>query len=327
MPDKNALLEQIRALVEEDFDRTNAFILEQLSTKIPFIKLLGEHILQSGGKRLRPLLVLLTAKLFDYTGDAQVVMAAVVEFIHTATLLHDDVVDKSTLRRGKKTANALWGNDASILVGDFLYSRTFQLIVKTGSLEAMTVLATATNQLAEGEVMQLLNVNKAALTQADYYEIIHCKTAMLFSAAAQMGPILAQRSAIERDALKDYGKYLGLAFQIIDDLLDYDSNAKEMGKNPGDDLTAGKMTLPLIYALEKGNKAQQSIITSAIEQPSVAHLDNIMTVIEETKALAYTRACAIEQANKATAALDPLPDNAYRQGLMDLAHFSVVRGV
>ena len=325
MPDRTLLLQKIRALVDADFNQTNTFILEQLSTKIPFIKLLGDHLLQSGGKRLRPLLVLLSAKLFDYTGDARIIMAAVVEFIHTATLLHDDVVDNSKLRRGKKTANALWGNDASILVGDFLYSRTFQLIVKTGCLDAMDVLANATNQLAEGEVMQLLNVNKTGLTQADYFDVIYCKTAVLFSAAAQMGAILAKQPPAERNALKNYGKHLGLAFQIIDDLLDYDSDAQQMGKNPGDDLAAGKMTLPLIYALQKGDKGQQNIITHAIEQPSLAHLDDVMTVIKATDALTYTRQCAVEQADKAIAALDKLPDNPYRQGLVDLANFAVSR--
>lgn len=318
-------LAAIRSLVSRDLADTNDFILTQLATNVPFIKELGEHILKSGGKRLRPLLVLLSAKLFQYEGFQHTALAAVIEFIHTATLLHDDVVDGSLLRRGQKTANALWGNEASILVGDFLYSRSFQIIVRTGHLQAMDILASATNRLAEGEVMQLLNVSKIEMSEANYYEIIERKTAMLFSAAAQMGALLCQRSESEQSALASFGKHLGMAFQIIDDLLDYNSGAREMGKNPGDDLAKGKVTLPLLYALRSADAKQRLCIEKSIVAPHQDHFSEVVEIVRLTGALDYTRDCAKAQADKAIAALAEVPDNDYRDGLIDLAHFAVSR--
>lgn len=325
MPDNLAALAAIRNLVARDLDDTNAFIINQLTTDVPFIQSLGEHILQSGGKRLRPLIVLLGANLFDYTGSDHITLAAVIEFIHTATLLHDDVVDASELRRGKKTANAIWGNEASILVGDFLYSRTFQLVVKTGCLQAMAILANATNRLAEGEVIQLLNVNKTQLTETHYYDVITRKTATLFAAAAQMGAILCEREPWEQDCLARFGHHVGMAFQLIDDVLDYASDATTMGKNVGDDLAKGKMTLPLIYALQVGDEQQRDCITRAIESPGTVPIEKIIKTITTTGALDYTRDCAVKQADDAIAVLIELPDNRYRQGLIDLARFAVAR--
>ena len=325
MPNHPNPLATIRELVDNDLTATNTFIINQLSTDVPFIKALGEHILQSGGKRLRPLIVLLSANLFNYTGNEHITLAAVIECIHTATLLHDDVVDASELRRGKKTANAIWGNEASILVGDFLYSRTFQLVVQTGCLTAMSILATATNCLAEGEVIQLLNVSKTQLDETTYYDVIERKTATLFAAAAQMGAILTERDAWECDALARFGHHVGMAFQLIDDVLDYASDASCIGKNIGDDLAKGKMTLPLIYALQVGDANQRDCIERAIQSPGNVALADIIAVLNATDALAYTRDCAIKQADDAIAALVELPDNCYRQGLIELANFAVAR--
>ena len=318
-------LSHLHELIEDDFDKTNAFILAQLSTNVPFIKELGEYILQSGGKRLRPIVLLLSAHLFDYHGDDHIPLAAVIEFIHTATLLHDDVVDQSELRRGKKTANSRWGNEASILVGDFLYSRTFQILVKIGNLKAMAILGDATNRLAEGEVIQLLNVAQTELTEEKYFDIIERKTATLFAAATEIGAVLTQQPDAIQQTMKRIGLHIGNAFQLIDDVMDYNSSVTAMGKNPGDDLSKGKLTLPLMHALAVGNKAQSDIIKQAILDPATSQFDAIVAVLHETQALAYAKRRANEQAQLAIDLLTTLPANAYREALMDLASFAVSR--
>jgi octaprenyl-diphosphate synthase len=285
----------------------------------------SEYIVTSGGKRLRPLIVLLAAKALGYSGDKQIQAAAIIEFIHTATLLHDDVVDSSDRRRGKDTANTVFGNQASVLVGDFLYSRAFQMMVDVGRMQVMQILADATNTIAAGEVMQLMNVHDPDVTEQAYRKVIYRKTARLFEAGAQIAAILADRDPADEAAMIRYGQNLGTAFQLVDDALDYDASPEELGKNLGDDLAEGKPTLPLIYAMEKCTESERQMIRSAVEEGGLDHLDEIHAVIESTGALEYTAKRAQEAADIAIDALSNIPDSEYKEALITIADFAVKR--
>ena len=318
-------LPEIQSLVRDDMEAVNALIQRRLRSDVGLINQLGFYIVNSGGKRLRPLLVLLSARAFAYEGGQHLDLAAVIEFIHTATLLHDDVVDASELRRGRETANAVWGNEASVLVGDFLYSRAFEMMVEIRSMQVMDVMSRATNVIAEGEVMQLLNCNNADATEEQYLKVIHCKTAKLFEAAAQVGAIISQCSPREEKAMAAYGRHVGASFQVIDDVLDYSASPEAIGKNVGDDLAAGKPTLPLIHAMRKGTAKQVSLIRHAIENGGRDHIGEVLEAIESTDALAYTARSAQEEAKKAAESLAPIPASVYKDALYALAEFSVSR--
>jgi octaprenyl-diphosphate synthase len=318
-------IDEIRALISEDMQAVDQLIRQQLHSEVVLINQLGAYIINSGGKRLRPVLVLLAARACDYQGNAHIDVAAIIEFIHTATLLHDDVVDDSSLRRGRETANAIWGNEASVLVGDFLYSRSFQMMVAIRSMRVMDILANTTNTIAEGEVMQLLNCQDPDTTEERYMDVIHCKTAKLFEAAAQLGAVLADRPLSEEEALANYGMHLGTAFQLIDDMLDYSDSSAAIGKNIGDDLAEGKPTLPLIYAMRHGAPQEASIIREAILQGGRENIGVITKTIESTGAIAYTTALAKLESERAIAALEAIPESPYKEALISLAEFSVSR--
>jgi octaprenyl-diphosphate synthase len=318
-------IDEIRALISEDMQAVDQLIRQQLHSEVVLINQLGAYIINSGGKRLRPVLVLLAARACDYQGNAHIDVAAIIEFIHTATLLHDDVVDDSSLRRGRETANAIWGNEASVLVGDFLYSRSFQMMVAIRSMRIMGILANTTNTIAEGEVMQLLNCQDPDTTEERYMDVIHCKTAKLFEAAAQLGAVLADRPLSEEEALANYGMHLGTAFQLIDDMLDYSDSSAAIGKNIGDDLAEGKPTLPLIYAMRHGAPQEASIIREAILQGGRENIGVITKTIESTGAIAYTTALAKLESERAIAALEAIPESPYKEALISLAEFSVSR--
>lgn len=318
-------IEQIRAPIADDLLAVDALIRRQLHSDVVLINQLASYIIAGGGKRLRPITVLLAAKACGYIGQQHLDAAAIIEFIHTATLLHDDVVDDSNLRRGRKTANAIWGNQASVLVGDFLYSRSFQMMTHIGSMRIMDIMADTTNTIAEGEVMQLLNCHDPNTTEQSYMAVIHCKTAKLFEAAAQLGAVLAGRSSKEEHALARYGLHLGTAFQLIDDVLDYSSSSAEMGKNIGDDLAEGKPTLPLIHALRHGSPEEARIIRNAIEQGGLEQIDIVTRTIESTGALDYTSRLAAQEAEQAIACLPMLPGSPAREALIGLARFAVNR--
>jgi len=322
---KAPMLEDIRQLVSEDFERVDALVFASLHSEVELIQKICQHIVQSGGKRLRPLLTLLSAKVFGYQGDVHVHLAVIIEFIHTATLLHDDVVDASSMRRGRPTANVVWGNQASILVGDFLYSRVFQLLTSLQHLPAMQILANTTNAIAQGEVLQLINRNNANVSEQHYLEVIRCKTAVLFAAATELGAVIAGRPSLEQQAMSSYGLHLGMAFQMIDDLLDYAVTAKEMGKNMGDDLADGKLTLPLIYAMQHGTEQQAQLIRTAIEQGRLEDLQVILEIVETTNAFDYVLKAAQKQADLAKQALAIFPNNPHKQALVDLAQLAVDR--
>ncbi|MFC3284204.1 octaprenyl diphosphate synthase [Litchfieldella rifensis] len=315
----------IHAVVAEDFASVDRTILAQLASRVPLVETIAHYIIESGGKRLRPLLVLLAARSLGYAGDKHVTLATLIEFMHTSTLLHDDVVDESHMRRGKSTANDAWGNAPSVLVGDFLYSRSFQMMVEVGSMRVMEVLSAATCTIAEGEVLQLTNVGNPDVDEAAYFETIQGKTAMLFEAASHSGAILASATPEQERALQYYGRYLGLAFQLIDDLLDYQGDAQAMGKNVGDDLAEGKPTLPLIQAMSAGTPAQTKLIRQAIRQGGLEHLDDVLAIVLDTGALDYTRARAEEMAARALEQLDALPFGCYRDSMADLARLAVDR--
>ncbi len=315
----------IIAPVVADMGAVNQLIQQRLQSDVVLINELSRYIINSGGKRLRPLLVLLAARACAYDAEQHIQLAAIVEFIHTATLLHDDVVDASDLRRGNETANAVWGNEASVLVGDFLYSRAFEMMVELGNMRILDVLAHATNTIAEGEVLQLLNVHNPETTIEQYLKVILSKTAKLFEAGAQLGAIVAGQPAEVERALAAYGLHLGTAFQLIDDVLDYSADVEAMGKNIGDDLAEGKPTLPLIYGIEHGNAEQSACIRKAIEDGGREHIDAVMAAIRETDAITYTRSVAHKEADKALQALQVLPDSEYRSSLEDLVKFAVNR--
>lgn len=319
-------LAAVRALNQADMDAVNNIITAQLNSDVALINQLGFYIINSGGKRLRPQLAVLAARALGYNGDKHHLLAAIVEFIHTATLLHDDVVDESMTRRGRDTANALFGNEASVLVGDFLYTRAFQLMVKTESMRVLEVLADATNVIAEGEVLQLMNCNDPNTTEASYFQVIYSKTAKLFEAATQLSAVLAGQSAEIEQAAADYGRYLGNAFQLVDDLLDYTSDAETMGKDAGDDLAEGKPTLPLLYAMWNTDADNAELIRSAIEEGGRRDaLEPILTIMKDTQALEYTRNKALEQRDLAIQALDSFPESDYKEALKALAHLAVER--
>ncbi len=315
----------IRQLVDREMAAVDQLILTELRSDVLLINQIGHYIVNSGGKRLRPMLLLLAAKALSCSDEHKITLAAVIEFIHTATLLHDDVVDESTLRRGRETANALWGNSASVLVGDYLYSRSFELMVSVQSLRVMEILSRTTTAIAEGEVLQLLNCNNPATTEQDYLKVISRKTAILFSTAVQLAAVLAGAPEEVEQGFKDYGLHLGIAFQLIDDALDYRAKPEELGKNLGDDLADGKPTLPLIYAMEKADPAQTAILRQAIEQGDREAFLDVFAVVQATDAISYTSRRAIEEADKAIEALSVVPDSTYKQALIDLARFSVER--
>ena len=318
-------LEQIRALVSEDMCAVNALIIKNLDSRITLIQALGEHILNSGGKRLRPLLALLSARCFDITTDSHIHLAAIVEFIHTATLLHDDVVDASQLRRGHETANAIWGNEASVLVGDFLFSRAFQMMVHINRLKIMAILAETSNTIAAGEVQQLLNCRDPTTDEAAYMRVIEAKTAKLFAAATQLGAHLTDQPESIENAMAAYGLHLGNAFQLIDDALDYSGDSEKMGKNIGDDLAEGKPTLPLIYAMRQSDTYEKNLISEAIREGQIERLKDIQSIIASTGAIEYTYSAAKREATAAIEALSEIPDSIYKSALIDLAHFTLSR--
>ena len=319
-------INQIQELASSDMSAVNTLIYSQLESDVVLINQLGMYIVNSGGKRIRPLLTVLAARAMGYQGDKHICLAAIIEFIHTATLLHDDVVDESSMRRGKETANELFGNSASVLVGDFLYTRSFQMMVTLDDMSIMKVLSNATNVIAEGEVLQLMNCNDPDTTVESYRQVIYCKTAKLFEAATRLAAVVTEQSEDMVKAMTAYGMHLGTAFQLIDDLLDYTADAQEMGKNVGDDLSEGKPTLPLLHAMHNGNEAQRVMIREAIETGNgMENLNEILTAMKETGALELTQQMAEEEAEKAIAALNLLDDSAYKQALVSLAHLSVDR--
>ena len=318
-------LPEIQALAREDMAAVDALIRRRLASDVVLINQVSEYIIGAGGKRLRPMLLLLAAQALGHRGPDAHQLAAVVEFIHTATLLHDDVVDESDLRRGRRTANAVWGNAASVLVGDFLYSRSFQLMVELDRMEVMRILADTTNQIAEGEVLQLLHVRNPDTDEAAYLRVIERKTAVLFAAATRLGALLAGADAKTCDALHEYGLQLGYAFQIADDVLDYAADADALGKNLGDDLAEGKATLPLIHAIAHSDAATQAALRAAIEHGDVEAMPAVVAAIRATGGLDYSRGRAMEFADAAEAAIADLPPNAVVDALRGLARYSVTR--
>ncbi|MCE9873013.1 octaprenyl diphosphate synthase [Hafnia alvei] len=319
-------LEQITELTAQDMADVNATILQQLNSEVSLINQLGYYIISGGGKRIRPMIAVLSARALNYEGDKHITVAALIEFIHTATLLHDDVVDESDMRRGKVTANAAFGNAASVLVGDFIYTRSFQMMTSLQSLRVLELMSEATNVIAEGEVLQLMNVNDPNITEENYMRVIYSKTARLFEAAAQSSAILAGATHAQEIALQDYGRYLGTAFQLIDDLLDYDADGKTLGKNTGDDLNEGKPTLPLLHAMKHGSPERSAMIRKAIEEGNGRHLlEPVLETMHEVGSLTYTRQRAEEEADKAILALQALPESSYKEALIGLANMAVDR--
>jgi octaprenyl-diphosphate synthase len=320
-------MNQILDLVKNDLVKVNEAIQAELTSDVALINQLGNYIISSGGKRIRPVIALLIAKALNYQGDKHIITAAFIEFIHTATLLHDDVVDESDLRRGKSTANALFGNAASVLVGDYIYTRSFQMMVRTESFKVLTIMSAATNVIAEGEVQQLINCNDPDITKEQYLDVIYRKTARLFEATSHSAAVLAGASEEQELALQEYGKYLGTAFQIIDDLLDYSASNQKLGKNLGDDLNEGKPTLPLLHAMHHTKNAQDAtLIRQAIEQGNGRQLlDRILNIMDECGSLDFTLQTAQKEAQKAFDVIAILPDSPYKQALQDLALLSVKR--
>src|SRR6478735_2379135 len=318
-------LEEIRALVRTDLAGVDAMIRARLKSAVPLVDQIAEHIIGGGGKRLRPLLCVLGGRACGIENEKHIEAAAFIEFVHTATLLHDDVVDGSMKRRGRATANNIFGNQASVLVGDFVYSRAFQMMATVGSLRVMEIMADATNVIAEGEVLQLMNAHEPETTEQRYLEVIYRKTGRLFEAGAEVAAVLAGASVAQQAALAAYGKHLGTAYQLIDDVLDYKSDPATRGKNLGDDLAEGKPTLPLLHALRHGNDEQRALIRLAIEQGGLAQLGPIVEAIETTGGLDYAIGCAQRETTQALNALDALPDSRYRKALAGLARFALER--
>jgi octaprenyl-diphosphate synthase len=323
--DVTANVDTLRAIVSDDIAAVDELIRTRLYSDVALINQLSNYIINSGGKRLRPLLVLLSARACQYQDSQHINLAAVIEFIHTATLLHDDVVDASLLRRGNMTANAVWGNEASVLVGDFLYSRAFEMMVEANDMRILEILSHTTNTIAEGEVLQLLNCHDAETTEDRYLEVISRKTAKLFEAAARIGAVLGKQSDAIETALASYGLHLGIAFQLIDDVLDYSASPVNTGKNLGDDLAEGKPTLPLLHAMNKGTPNEAHIIRKAIENGGHENMSAVLAAIESTGSISYTAQAAQREARQAITALDPLPSSTYKKALCSLAEFSVSR--
>ena len=318
-------INEIKELTDADMLAIDELIKKRLYSEVVLVNQVSQYIVNSGGKRLRPLLALLSANAYGYQGEGHFALAAIVEFIHTATLLHDDVVDESVLRRGNETANALFGNAASVLVGDFLYSRSFQMMVELDNFKIMEILSESTNIIAEGEVLQLMNCHDADTTEARYIEVIHFKTAKLFEAATRLGAVICNRPETEEQAMASYGMHLGTAFQLIDDVLDYSSSSEEMGKNVGDDLAEGKPTLPLIYAMRNGDADEEAIVRKAIEEGGLDYIDEVMAIIKKTGAIEYTENAAKKEAKLAIEQLAHLPSSPYKDALITLAEYSVNR--
>lgn len=315
----------ITDVIATDMSAVNQVIRQQLHSDVALVNQIAEYIISAGGKRIRPVLVLLVANAYNYQGKHHHELAAIVEFIHTATLLHDDVVDESSLRRGRQTANALFGNAASVLVGDFLYSRAFQMMVSINSMRVMQILADATNVIAEGEVLQLLNMHDPDVTEERYLQVIRSKTAKLFEAAAEIGALIAGASEEQISAAAEYGRCIGTAFQLIDDVLDYSGNAADIGKNVGDDLREGKPTLPLIYLMKYGSDAEKELVRLCIEQGDESQFNAILTAITNSGALDYTTKQAVLASERASSAMQSLPESPYKTALLALSHFAVHR--
>lgn len=319
-------IKTIQALIDADMQKVNETILAQLNSEVTLINQLGYYIIQSGGKRIRPMIAALSANALGYRGEQHITCAAFIEFIHTATLLHDDVVDESAMRRGNPTANAEFGNAASVLVGDFIYTRAFQLMTQLNSLKILQIMSEATNVIAEGEVQQLMNICDPNTTEENYMRVIYSKTARLFEASTQTAAIVANATAEQELALQDYGRYLGTAFQLVDDVLDYSANAIQLGKNVGDDLAEGKPTLPLLHAMHHGNETQAQLIRKTIEQGGNRDvLDEVLAIMNEYQSLDYAMARAKQEAQKAVDAIQILPESEYKRALISLAYLSVDR--
>ncbi len=317
--------DDIQTLLKDDLAQTDALLHSRLSSNVALINQVSSYIISAGGKRLRPLLLLLCARATHYQGEHHRLMAVVIELIHTATLLHDDIVDESSTRRGKNTANEVWGNAASVLVGDFLYSRSFEMMVEPGSMKIMQILSKATNEIAQGEVLQLLNCKNSTLTQDEYYQVIERKTAILFQAATQIGGILSKVNNTQEQALKDYGLHLGNAFQIIDDVLDYESDSDTMGKEVGDDLSEGKTTLPMIYALANTSGADKQLLEDAINNADNTKITKVVQILQSVDAFEYTRKQAKKSADLAKTSLDSIDQSPYKDALILLCDLSLAR--
>ncbi|WP_313741343.1 polyprenyl synthetase family protein [Pseudomonas sp.] len=311
--------------VAEDFHAVDEIIKKQLTSRVPLVSKIGDYITSAGGKRLRPLLVLLCGKALGRESDDLRLLAATIEFLHTATLLHDDVVDMSGMRRGRSTANALWGNAPSVLVGDFLYSRAFEMMVELGSMSVMQILSRATRVIAEGEVLQLSRVRDASTSEEVYMEVIRGKTAMLFEASTHSAAALADADETQREALRTFGDHLGVAFQLVDDLLDYKGDSETLGKNVGDDLAEGKPTLPLIYTMREGTAEQAALVRQAIQKGGIEDLEQIRVAVEACGALDYTAQMARDYVARAIECLNVLPASVYRDALVELSEFAVAR--
>ncbi|SEQ15482.1 octaprenyl-diphosphate synthase [Solimonas aquatica] len=318
-------LKTILSVITDDMQQVDATIRARLSSEVVLINEIGAHIVSAGGKRLRPALVLMAARALGCSSSEPVLHAAMIEFIHSSTLLHDDVVDESGLRRGLKTANAIWGNAGAVLSGDFLYSRAFQMMVESGRMRVLQVMADATNAIAEGEVLQLLNCGDPDTDEARYLRVIELKTARLFEAGCRLGAIAAEQDETVQARLHAYGHHLGLAFQLIDDVLDYTADSAESGKAVGNDLAEGKPTLPLIHAMREGSTAQRELIRKAIREGDARQLHEIVAIVKATGAIPYTQAMAQQQSERAIAALDGLPDTPHRRSMIALAHFNTHR--
>ena len=318
-------IEHVRALVNEDFEEVNALIVDVIKSPVPMINDIANHIINAGGKRLRPLLVLLACRACNYEGKAHLMLATMIEFFHVATLLHDDVIDESALRRGKKTAHTIWGNKASILVGDYLFTKYLQLMVDVGDIDIIHLLIGIAPQMGSGEIQQLSNRCNTNLSLDDYLEVIRSKTSLLFAASATLGPIIAKADESVQKSLYAFGLHLGNGFQLIDDALDYCSNAKTIGKNIGDDLANGKVTLPLLYAIQHGTAQQRLKIQQSLEEGTLKYLADILEAIKETNAIEYTRSAAAQEIELALASLDILPNSKYKEGLIELSHYAINR--
>lgn len=318
-------IQNFRMIVDHDFKAMNTLITEKIQSEVALINAISHHIIGSGGKRLRPLLVLLASRACRYEGEHHIALAAMVEFLHTATLLHDDVIDDSKLRRGKHTANEIWGSKASIIVGDYLFAQHMDLIVGVGNLDVMRLMTEVSRQISRGEAKQMMNRHNPLLSEEDYFETIYSKTSLLFAASAKIGALISNESVELEQSIYQYGLHLGNAFQLIDDALDYCADVETLGKNIGDDLADGKATLPIIYALKHGTPKQQERIETSLTQGKLEHLSDIQEAIESTKAIDYTRSLAAAEVEQGLSALQAVPDSAYKDGLVNLAYYALQR--